>query len=65
MINEQNEKDLINFCLLMHQFCGQMLNDEDINEIEKDNKIKLKLPLNEIKWSIIMHETDFQKVLKY
>jgi hypothetical protein len=60
LINEQNEKDLINFCLLMHQFCGQMLNDEDINEIEKDNKIKLKLPLNEIKWSIIMHETDFK-----
>jgi hypothetical protein len=34
LINEQNEKDLTNFCLLMHQFCSQMLNDEDINEIE-------------------------------
>ena len=52
LINERNEKELTNFVLLMHQFVNSNMIAEDIRDIEKEYKLKLVLPPNEIKWSI-------------
>lgn len=50
--SEKHEKELINFCLLMHQFVDFKLNEDDRREIEKDFNLKLTLPLDVIKWQI-------------
>ena len=55
-INERNEKDLTNLCLYIEKFIDKemtnKMSEEDIRDIEKEYKIKLTLPPNELKWVI-------------
>ena len=59
-INERNEKDLTNLCLYIEKFIDKemtnKMSEEDIRDIEKEYKIKLTLPPNELKWVIKQSE---------